>query len=220
MDNNGVNAGLLRCGTINESKCIFCGKTLLRFCMQSFRELWSHWHICDTVAYYSTSVGLRDWLPLAQTMHDFIHHCILSCSATGLAQMAAAHRGKRPLPLQLPGERGLLLSFFVWLGDGVWISLFSPSHFDLTPIPDSWYHRWTWHSTGACVEIWNGESKTGSRGARLKAKVSAVLCARQTRWPSQLNSAEEVTAHFFATVICAHVSASWWWNNGTAERMF
>lgn len=123
-------------------------------------------------------------------------HCMLSSpfSAIGWAQMAAAHGGKLPLPLQLPGERGLLLSCIVCLGDKVWISLFSPSHFDLTPIQDSWYCRWTWHSTAASVELWNGKRRMGLRGMGLKASVSAVLCARQTQWPSWLNSAEKVTA--------------------------
>lgn len=156
--------------------------------------------------------------------------------------MAAAHGGKLPLPLQLPGERGLLLSCIVCLGDKVWISLFSPSHFDLTPIQDSWYRRWTWHSTVASVEIWNGKRRMGLRGMGLKASVSAVLCARQTQWPSWLNSAEKVTArteqekspegkqmslHFYYVIFLSQssvnlykfVSASWLSNYDMEERM-
>lgn len=88
-------------------------------------------HACDPAA------RISDWLPLAQTRPHPSLHAVLFCSAIGWAQMVAAHGGELPLPLQLPGERGLLLSFIVCLGDGVWISLFSPSHFDLTPVRDS-----------------------------------------------------------------------------------
>lgn len=76
----------------------------------------------------------------------------------------------------------------------------------------------------------------------LKASVSAVLCARQTQWPSWLNSAEKVTArteqekspegkqmslHFYYVIFLSQssvnlykfVSASWLSNYDMEERM-
>lgn len=101
-------------------------------------------HICSPKRVFPLLLG-STFGPCYARPHRWLY-AILHCGSLGLAQMAVVHRGNRPLPLQLPGEEGLLLSFFVRLGVGVWISLFSLSHFDLTPVPDSWYCSWTWHS--------------------------------------------------------------------------
>lgn len=93
-------------------------------CAQEWK-LWTH-----------IGPGLSSFSPCYAEPHHWLH-AFLRCGSLGLAQMAVAHRGNRPLPLQLPGEGGLLLRFFVRLGVGVLISLFSLSHFDLTPVPDS-----------------------------------------------------------------------------------
>lgn len=116
-----------------------------------------------------------------------IHPCSLR-----LAQMAVIHRGYQPLPLQIPGEGGLLLCFIVRLGVGVWISVFSLSNFDLTPIPDSWSCSWTWHSALPLCKSGMGRRRMGLRRAGLNDRVCVVLCARQMWWPSWFNTAQEV----------------------------
>lgn len=92
-------------------------------------------------------------LPSLRIIYQRPHHLLQSihhCYSLQLAQTSVILRGNQPVPLQLPGEWwwwwGSLHCFFVRSGVGAWISVFSLSHFDLNPIPDSWYCRWTWHS--------------------------------------------------------------------------